>query len=76
MDFNLDNHISKTPNFPKDGITFYDFSPALEDGVILRQMMEALCEISSPLKPDVIAGIDARGFLFATPLAMAMGAVR
>ena len=73
MDFNLDNHISKTPDFPKDGITFYDFSPALEDGVILRQMMDALCEISSPLKPDVIAGIDARGFLFATPLAMAMG---
>lgn len=73
MEFNLDNHISKTPDFPKDGITFYDFSPALEDGVILRQMMDALCEISSPLKPDVIAGIDARGFLFATPLAMAMG---
>ena len=34
MTFDLDAHISKTPDFPKDGITFYDFSPALEDGTI------------------------------------------
>ncbi len=30
-DFVLDTHISKTPDFPKEGITFYDISPALED---------------------------------------------
>ena len=73
MDFDLDAHISKTPDFPKAGITFYDFSPALEDGKILSQMIAALCQIATPLRPDVIAGIDARGFLFATPLALAMG---
>ena len=73
MDFDLDAHISKTPDFPKPGIIFYDFSPALEDGDVLSQMITALCEISAPLRPDVIAGIDARGFLFATPLALAMG---
>ncbi|MGC6516921.1 MAG: adenine phosphoribosyltransferase [Candidatus Puniceispirillaceae bacterium] len=73
MTFDLDAHISKTPDFPKDGITFYDFSPALEDGTILRQMIDALCKIATPLAPDVVAGIDARGFLFATPLALSMG---
>lgn len=73
MTFDLDKHISKTPDFPKPGITFYDFSPALEDGAVLQDMMAALCEIAKPLAPDVIAGIDARGFLFATPLALAMG---
>ncbi len=73
MDFDLDAHISKTPDFPKSGITFYDFSPALEDGAILAKMIDAFCAISHPLAPDVIAGIDARGFLFATPLALAMG---
>ena len=31
MSFNADPHISKTPGFPKDGITFYDISPILED---------------------------------------------
>ena len=73
MDFDLDAHISKTPDFPKSGITFYDFSPALEDGLLLAKMIDALCAISRPLRPDVIAGIDARGFLFATPLALSMG---
>ena len=73
MDFDLDAHISKTPDFPKPGIIFYDFSPAMEDGAVLSQMITALCDIARPLEPDVIAGIDARGFLFATPLALAMG---
>ena len=73
MEFDLDQHISKTPDFPKAGIVFYDFSPALEDGAVLAEMIAALCKIAAPLRPDVIAGIDARGFLFATPLALAMG---
>ena len=73
MTFDLDAHISKTADFPKPGIVFYDFSPAMEDGAVLKAMIDALCEISAPLAPDLIAGIDARGFLFATPLALAMG---
>ena len=70
--FNLDDHISKTPGFPKPGITFYDISPALEQADILKKTIEALTEISAPLAPDVIAGIDARGFLFAMPLALSL----
>lgn len=70
--FNLDDHISKTPGFPKPGITFYDISPALEDAVILRQTINALTEAARPLAPDIIAGIDARGFLFAMPLALSL----
>ena len=68
--FNLDDHISKTPGFPKPGITFYDISPALEQADILKQTIDALTDISAPLAPDIIAGIDARGFLFAMPLAL------
>ena len=70
--FNLDDHISKTPGFPKPGITFYDISPALEDAVILKQTIDALTEAAKPLAPDIIAGIDARGFLFAMPLALSL----
>lgn len=70
MAFSLDAHISKTPDFPKDGITFYDISPALEDPEALRQSMAAMAEITAPFAPDIIAGIDARGFLFAMPLAL------
>ncbi|MBT6415973.1 adenine phosphoribosyltransferase [Candidatus Puniceispirillum sp.] len=66
---NLDPYISKTPGFPKQGITFYDISPALEDPVILKQANAALCELAAPMQPDLIAGIDARGFLFSVPIA-------
>ncbi|MGC6536659.1 MAG: adenine phosphoribosyltransferase [Candidatus Puniceispirillaceae bacterium] len=70
--FNLDSHIAKIPDFPKPGILFYDISPALEDADVLKQMIAALTEIALPLRPDIIAGIDARGFLFAMPLALSL----
>ena len=68
--FSLDLHISKTPDFPNEGITFYDISPALENPVVLRQLISYLSEAAKEFKPDIIAGIDARGFLFAMPLAL------
>lgn len=68
--FLLDPHISKTPGFPKDGITFYDISPALEDASVLKKLMQAMAEKTAVFKPDIIAGIDARGFLFALPLSL------
>lgn len=69
---NLDPHISKTPGFPKPGITFYDIGPILEDGNVVKAAMAALTDIAAPFQPDVIAGVDARGFLFALPLAMSL----
>ena len=70
MAFDADPYISKTPGFPKEGITFYDISPILEDRDVVRQAMAALAELARPMQPDIIAGIDARGFLFALPLAL------
>ena len=70
MAFDADPYISKTPGFPKEGITFYDISPILEDREVVRQAMAALAELARPMQPDIIAGIDARGFLFALPLAL------
>lgn len=68
--FLLDPYISKMPGFPKEGITFYDISPALEDATVLKQLMMAMAEKTAVFKPDIIAGIDARGFLFALPLSL------
>ena len=72
MPDNFDEFISKTPDFPKPGITFYDISPVLEDRIMVKRMIDALGQITAPMAPDIIAGIDARGFLFALPLAMEM----
>jgi len=73
MAFDPDPYISKTPGFPKDGITFYDISPILEDSEAVRLAMAALADLARPMQPDIIAGIDARGFLFALPLALELG---
>ena len=70
MTFDADPYISKTPGFPKEGITFYDISPILEDREAVKKAMTALAELARPMDPDIIAGIDARGFLFALPLAL------
>jgi len=72
MPDDFDRYISKTPDFPKPGIVFYDISPILEDRVMVKRMIGALSQITAPMEPDIIAGIDARGFLFALPLAMEM----
>ena len=70
MSFSLDDHIAKIPGFPKPDITFYDISPALENPAALSQTIHALTEKVRPMQPDITAGIDARGFLFAMPLAL------
>ena len=71
--FSLDPYIAKVPDFPKTGITFYDISPALEDPHAFAQMTEAFCKKASAYEPDLLIGIDARGFLFAAAAAVPLG---
>ena len=73
MAFDPDPYISKTPGFPKEGITFYDISPILEDSEVVQRAMAALADLARPMRPNIIAGVDARGFLFALPLALELG---
>ena len=68
-EINFDSHIAKVPNFPKKGIIFYDISPILENPYVLKSSIDALCQKAEPFEPELVAGVDARGFLFATPLA-------
>ncbi|MBF2754570.1 MAG: adenine phosphoribosyltransferase [Gammaproteobacteria bacterium AqS3] len=70
MSFNLDDFIDAIPDFPKPGILFRDISPVLENPAALRQVIDALHGCAQPLRPELIAGVDARGFLFAAPLAL------
>ena len=65
--FSLDPYISKTPNFPKEGVTFYDISPALENAVVLRQLISRMAEVARKFNPDIIARVDARGFCLRCP---------
>lgn len=70
MDFK--SYIRDVPDFPKKGIVFRDISPLLENPEAWRAAVDSLTEKAGVFKPDMLAGIDARGFLLAAPLSYAM----
>ncbi len=72
-DMNLKDHIRSIPDFPKPGILFYDISTLLADAKAWHETVERVATIARKYKPDMIAGIESRGFLLAAPLAMALG---
>ena len=71
MDFK--DHIRAIPDFPKPGILFYDISTLLAHPLAWRAMIEELAAAIGPLRPDLLVGIESRGFLVAAPLAYALG---
>ena len=69
----LKAHIRGVPDFPKPGILFYDISTLLRHGPAWRAAMARMAAAISPFKPDLLAGIESRGFLVAAPLALELG---
>jgi adenine phosphoribosyltransferase len=70
---NLKDHIRSIPDFPKPGILFYDISTLLAHPKAWHETIERIADILRPHKPDMLAGIESRGFLLAAPLALALG---
>ena len=69
----LKQFIRDVPDFPKEGIMFRDISPLLADPKAWQYAIDQMAERVAAHKPDMLAGIDARGFLLAAPLAYKMG---
>jgi adenine phosphoribosyltransferase len=61
------------PDFPKPGIQFRDVTTLLADGAGLRELVDRMAAIARPLAPDLIVGIEARGFILGAALALALG---
>lgn len=61
------------PDFPKPGIQFRDVTTLLADGAGLAELVERMASIARPLDPDLIVGIEARGFILGAALALALG---
>lgn len=70
---NVKEHIRAIPDFPKPGILFYDISTLLAHPLAWRATVEELAAAIGPFRPDLLVGIESRGFLVAAPLAYAMG---
>ena len=66
----LEDFIRDVSDFPKPGITFKDITPLLANPQALGQAIDEMAEKVADLKIDVIAAAEARGFLFAVPLAL------
>lgn len=65
--------IRDIPDFPKPGILFKDITPVLQHPAAFAESMEQLSEMARAKKPDVIVGIESRGFIFGVPIAMSLG---
>jgi adenine phosphoribosyltransferase len=70
----LERAIRNVPDFPKPGIQFKDITPLLADPRLFAASVELLTEGCAPGSVDAVAGIDARGFIFAAAAALKLGA--
>jgi len=73
MAIRLQDHIGEIPDFPKPGILFYDIAPLLAHGAAWAAAVEKLAAAVAPYEPDLLVGIESRGFLVAAPVAFKMG---
>jgi adenine phosphoribosyltransferase len=65
--------IRTIPDFPKPGIQFKDIAPLLADATAFRTAIDALKERHAGNGIEMVVGIEARGFVFASALAYALG---
>lgn len=65
--------IREVPDFPKPGILFYDITTLLKDADGLSQLSDSLAARYAENPPDVVLGIEARGFIFGPMLAARLG---
>jgi adenine phosphoribosyltransferase len=68
----LTKYIRDIPDFPKPGILFKDITPLLAHPPVFRHAVEQLCDHYRGQQIDAVAAAEARGFLFAAPMALRM----
>ncbi|WP_054647956.1 adenine phosphoribosyltransferase, partial [Salidesulfovibrio brasiliensis] len=69
----LRSHIRDIPNYPKEGIVFFDITPMLSDPNAFRHTVDCLAEKFKDCGATKIVAAEARGFIFGAPLAYKMG---
>jgi adenine phosphoribosyltransferase len=69
----LKQHIRSIPDFPRPGILFYDISTLLAHPSAWQATVKRLADAVRPHSPDLLVGIESRGFLVAAPLAYELG---
>ena len=69
----LDKAIRRVPNFPKEGILFFDVTSIFTNPSAFKHAIDRMVELYKTKQIDAIAAVESRGFLFAAPLADRLG---
>ena len=71
----LRQHIRTVPNWPAPGVQFRDITPLLQNPKVFRVLIDAFVQryMDPALRPDVVAGLDARGFILGSVVAYELG---
>jgi adenine phosphoribosyltransferase len=65
--------IRAVPDFPHQGVVFRDITPLLQEPAALRRVIDTFAEMYRNRGIRTVVGIESRGFIFAVPLALALG---
>lgn len=69
----IKSKIREIPDWPQKGVSFKDITPLLQDGKVLRKVIDEMARPYLNKKIDKVVGIDARGFILASALAYKLG---
>ena len=71
----LKDHMRTVPDWPAPGVQFRDITPLLQDPRVFRVLIDAFVHryMDPALRPDVVAGLDARGFILGSVIAYELG---
>ncbi len=71
----LRSHIRTVPDWPAPGVQFRDITPLLQNPRVFRVLIDAFVHryMDPALRPDVVAGLDARGFILGSVIAYELG---
>ena len=65
----IEDYVTSIPDFPEPGIIFRDITTVLQDADGLQLAIDSIQEKISEADPDVIVGLESRGFIFGMPVA-------
>ncbi len=73
MTVDLRARVREVPDFPRPGVGFKDISPLLADSEALSQAVHDLADWGRELRPDIVLGAEARGFILGAAIACDIG---
>lgn len=69
----LKEHIAIVEGFPKEGISFKDITPLMDNGAAFKYAVDQIVEFAKEVGAEIIVGPEARGFIIGCPVAYALG---